>query len=106
MKIDLFALYLDGKFNENSFANLSTSDSFDAYFKSVHNDMQHLTDTVPDFCYEECKAASVRLTEVLVGVRDRWWLDYAVMVDDHGMTLLDQTLHGRGITFGKRLKEI
>ena len=92
VKLDLMALWNDGLFTEDSFADLSTHASFEAYFKSVRDELTDLQNTNTAFSVSEIRAASNGLSEILLGPRGDWWVPYAVLVDPLGKLAECQTL--------------
>ena len=73
VRIDLVAMWSDGKLKEDSFADLHDEAHFRNFFKGAIDE---------DFLVENginfgaCCAASSRLKEVLIGIRGDWWPQY------------------------------
>ena len=81
VRLDIHALNASGKFNENKIVDLSTKEAFDEYYSAAGTDF-------PDEAKEagidldKCRVTAANWQEVIYGVKGRWWLPYAEVINE------------------------
>ena len=107
VRLELDALYKDGKLTETSFADISTDKSWKCFFEKVTSwrNQQFIDNEKID--KEACLKASTRLKEFLVGTRGDWWPPYCARITrGDAVNARQRGGYKGGTQFGERLREL
>ena len=105
VRLDIHALNASGKFNENKIVDLSTKEAFDEYYRAAGTDFpDEAKDAGIDL--DKCRVTAANWQEVIYGVKGRWWLPYAEVINEfldsaEGVAQFD----GEGERLGTRIND-
>ena len=106
VRLDLLAMLEDGLFKEGSFADISNAYKFDICFGVVGDTPSGIErDWVldKDIDYIGCSHSSCESRLLLLGIRDNWWVDYAVLITEDDLVKFDQVGGWNNTRFGAAL---
>ena len=100
-RIELFAMFRNGKFTENSFLDLSSASKWSLCFPPERWD-QRMNDR--DVAPSIAQLAPIQYNEIFLGVYNDWWMEYAYIVDGGNRLVLKQliSVNGHDVEYGMR----